>query len=66
MIELLGEWTTKATFNLRDTSSLHGLLESLTRYINCCGESVGVTGCKICLELIGNCDFASHNAKADA
>jgi hypothetical protein len=34
MIKLLGEWTTRANFNLRDISSLHGSLEILMRYIN--------------------------------
>jgi hypothetical protein len=28
--------------------------------------SVGVAGCKICLELVGNCGFASHDTKSDA
>ena len=30
------------------------------------GGSVGVAGCKKCLELVGNFGFASHDAKADA
>jgi tRNA threonylcarbamoyladenosine modification (KEOPS) complex Pcc1 subunit len=33
MIELLREWTTRATSNLNDISSLRASLESLTRYI---------------------------------
>jgi hypothetical protein len=33
MIELLREWTMRATSNLRGISSLHASLESLTRYI---------------------------------
>jgi hypothetical protein len=33
MITLLEEWIPRDTFNLREISSLHGSLESLTRYI---------------------------------
>jgi hypothetical protein len=49
IIALLVEWMSRKIFNLRDISSLHGSLESLTRYIKWhqVGDHprIGASGC---------------------
>jgi hypothetical protein len=52
MIELLGEWTTRANFNLRDISSLHGSLEILMRNIKWARPLFFALQNAICLELM--------------